>query len=115
MTNDQMKSVHDDIAYMRCIPKMVVAAPMNEQELRNMMYTASQEGAGPFTIRYPRGEGVGVSMPERGEILQIGKGRGADNSAQQQRSGCFRYQIVLPVLSLHQYGGVSSCCYIPAG
>jgi 1-deoxy-D-xylulose-5-phosphate synthase len=51
-----------DLAYMRCIPNMVVAAPMNEQELRNLMYTAQlPENAGPFSIRYPRGEGV---MPQ---------------------------------------------------
>jgi 1-deoxy-D-xylulose-5-phosphate synthase len=65
-----------DIAYMRCIPHMIVAAPMNEQELRNMMYTAqlpTQEL--PFSIRYPRGEGV---MPQWQTPLQeqeIGKGR----------------------------------------
>ncbi|MCB2376317.1 1-deoxy-D-xylulose-5-phosphate synthase [Hymenobacter sp. BT635] len=50
-----------DIAYMRCIPNMVVAAPMNEEELRNLMYTAQLPDMGPFSIRYPRGEGV---MPE---------------------------------------------------
>jgi 1-deoxy-D-xylulose-5-phosphate synthase len=48
-----------DIAYMRCIPNMVIAAPMNEQELRNMMYTAQlDENKMPYVIRYPRGEGV---------------------------------------------------------
>jgi 1-deoxy-D-xylulose-5-phosphate synthase len=65
-----------DIAYMRCIPNIVVAAPMNEQELRNLMYTAQlPENAGPFSIRYPRGEGV---MPEWRTALQrvaIGTGR----------------------------------------
>lgn len=65
-----------DIAYMRCIPNIVVAAPMNEQELRNLMYTAQlPENAGPFSIRYPRGEGV---MPEWRTPLQrvaIGTGR----------------------------------------
>jgi len=46
-----------DIAYMRCIPNMVIAAPMNEQELRNMMYTAQlDENKMPYVIRYPRGE-----------------------------------------------------------
>jgi 1-deoxy-D-xylulose-5-phosphate synthase len=49
-----------DIAYMRCIPNMVVSAPMNEEELRNLMYTAQQENMGPFSIRYPRGNGVMV-------------------------------------------------------
>lgn len=65
-----------DLAYMRCIPNVVVAAPMNEQELRNLMYTAQlPENAGPFSIRYPRGEGV---MPEWRTPLQrlaIGTGR----------------------------------------
>ena len=63
-----------DVAYMRCIPNMVIAAPMNEEELRNMMYTAT-ENKGPFTIRYPRGEGV---MPEWRlpmQLQQIGTGR----------------------------------------
>jgi 1-deoxy-D-xylulose-5-phosphate synthase len=65
-----------DIAYMRCVPNMIVAAPMNEAELRNMMYTAQLETHQlPISIRYPRGEGV---MPEwRTEMkeIQIGKGR----------------------------------------
>ncbi|MBK8088359.1 MAG: 1-deoxy-D-xylulose-5-phosphate synthase [Chitinophagaceae bacterium] len=65
-----------DIAYMRCIPNMIVAAPMNEAELRNMMYTAQLDSHQlPITIRYPRGEGV---MPEwRNEMkeMEIGKGR----------------------------------------
>ncbi|WP_151087100.1 1-deoxy-D-xylulose-5-phosphate synthase [Hymenobacter baengnokdamensis] len=65
-----------DLAYLRCIPNIVVSAPMNEQELRNLMYTAQlPENAGPFSIRYPRGEGV---MPEWRTPLQrvaIGTGR----------------------------------------
>jgi 1-deoxy-D-xylulose-5-phosphate synthase len=65
-----------DLAYMRCIPNIVVSAPMNEQELRNLMYTATlPENAGPFSIRYPRGEGV---MPQWRTPLQrvaIGTGR----------------------------------------
>ncbi|MFN5333995.1 MAG: 1-deoxy-D-xylulose-5-phosphate synthase [Bacteroidota bacterium] len=65
-----------DIAYMRCIPNMIVAAPMNEAELRNMMYTAQLDSHQlPIAIRYPRGEGV---MPEwRTEMreIQIGSGR----------------------------------------
>jgi len=63
-----------DIAYMRCIPNMVVSAPMNESELRNLMYTASLPDQGPFTIRYPRGQGV---MPEwRTPLKQIEVGTG---------------------------------------
>jgi 1-deoxy-D-xylulose-5-phosphate synthase len=65
-----------DMAYLRCIPNMVVSAPMNEQELRNLMYTAQlPENAGPFSIRYPRGEGV---MPVWRTPLQrvaVGTGR----------------------------------------
>ena len=64
-----------DIAYMRCIPKMTIAAPMNEQELRNLMYTASQDNMGPFTIRYPRGNGVMVDWKTPLEILPVGVGR----------------------------------------
>lgn len=63
-----------DIAFMRCIPHMVVAAPLNEEELRNMMFTASEYN-GPFSIRYPRGNGV---MPEWRTPLtkmEIGKGQ----------------------------------------
>lgn len=64
-----------DIAYMRCIPNMIVAAPMNEQELRNMMYTAQLRKEGAFTIRYPRGEGVMPEWRTQFERLEIGKGR----------------------------------------
>lgn len=64
-----------DIAYMRCIPNMVVSAPMNEQELRNLMFTAQLEGAGPFTIRYPRGEGVMPNWKTPFEKIEIGQGR----------------------------------------
>ena len=68
-----------DIAYMRCIPNMIVAAPMNEQELRNMMYTAqseeTQSGSRAFTIRYPRGQGVMPDWRTPFEKLTIGKGR----------------------------------------
>ncbi|MCS7074821.1 MAG: 1-deoxy-D-xylulose-5-phosphate synthase, partial [Bacteroidia bacterium] len=63
-----------DLAYMRCIPNMVVSAPMNEQELRNLMFTASQFN-GPFVIRYPRGEGVMIEWQTPFESLPIGKGR----------------------------------------
>lgn len=64
-----------DISYMRCIPNLIVSAPMNEQELRNLMYTAQLEGKGPFAIRYPRGKGVMVDWKTPFEELQIGKGR----------------------------------------
>lgn len=65
-----------DIAYMRCIPNMVVSAPMNEKELRNLMYTAQLESTKlPFVIRYPRGEGVMTEWKTPFEEIKIGKGR----------------------------------------
>ncbi|MBY0543666.1 MAG: 1-deoxy-D-xylulose-5-phosphate synthase [Sphingobacteriaceae bacterium] len=64
-----------DIAYMRSIPNMIVASPMNEEELRNLMYTAQQENMGPFTIRYPRGNGVMPDWKRPFKALAIGKGR----------------------------------------
>lgn len=62
-----------DIAYMRSIPNITVAAPMNEEELRNMMYTAQLDGMGPFSIRYPRGNGVMVDWRKPFKKLEIGK------------------------------------------
>lgn len=65
-----------DIAYFRCIPNMIVSAPMNEEELRNLMYTAQlDETQGPFSIRYPRGNGVMVEWKTPFKKLEIGKGR----------------------------------------
>lgn len=64
-----------DLAYMRCIPNMVVSAPMNEQELRNLMYTAQLKNKGPFTIRYPRGNGVMTDWKTPFEEISVGKGR----------------------------------------
>jgi 1-deoxy-D-xylulose-5-phosphate synthase len=64
-----------DIPYMRCIPNMIIAAPMNEVELRNMMYTAQlDENQLPFVIRYPRGEGVMPDWIKPFEKMEIGKG-----------------------------------------
>ena len=62
-----------DIAYMRTIPNITVTAPMNEEELRNMMYTAQLDGMGPFSIRYPRGNGVMVDWRKPFKKLEIGK------------------------------------------
>jgi 1-deoxy-D-xylulose-5-phosphate synthase len=65
-----------DIAYMRCIPNMIISAPMNERELRNLMYTAQlATTVSPFVIRYPRGEGVMPEWKTPFEPLEIGKGR----------------------------------------
>lgn len=64
-----------DMAFMRCIPNMTVAAPMNEEELRNLMYTAQQDNMGPFVIRYPRGQGVMVDWRRPLKAIEVGKGR----------------------------------------
>ena len=65
-----------DIAYMRCVPNMIVSAPMNESELRNLMYTAQLESTQqPFVIRYPRGEGVMPEWRTPFQEIKIGKGR----------------------------------------
>jgi len=64
-----------DLAYLRCIPNIIVASPMNEEDLRNMMYTAQQEGMGPFAIRYPKGRGVMPKWKTPMVSLEIGKGR----------------------------------------
>ncbi len=63
-----------DIAYFRCIPNLVIAAPMNEEELRNMMYSASEHGA-PYSIRYPRGQGVMPEWQTPLEKIPTGQGR----------------------------------------
>lgn len=65
-----------DIPFFRCIPNMVISSPMNEQELRNLMYTSQLDSVKyPFVIRYPRGEGVMPEWRTKMEEIQIGKGR----------------------------------------
>ena len=65
-----------DIAYMRCVPNMVVSAPMNESELRNLLYTAQLDSNEyPFVIRYPRGEGVMPQWKTPMQEIPVGKGR----------------------------------------
>ncbi len=65
-----------DIAYMRCVPNMIVSAPMNEAELRNLMYTAQLDSTkNPFVIRYPRGEGVMPEWKTEMKEIKIGTGR----------------------------------------
>ncbi|MEO9965606.1 MAG: 1-deoxy-D-xylulose-5-phosphate synthase [Reichenbachiella sp.] len=64
-----------DLSYFRCIPNMVVSAPMNEWELRNLMYTAQLPDQGPFSIRYPRGNGVLPDWKSAFEEIEVGKGR----------------------------------------
>lgn len=64
-----------DIAYLACLPGFVVMAAADEAELVHMVATAAAYDDGPIAFRFPRGEGVGVDMPERGEPLAIGRGR----------------------------------------
>jgi 1-deoxy-D-xylulose-5-phosphate synthase len=69
-----------DLAYFRCIPNMIVSAPMNEEELRNLMYTAQlPETNAPFSIRYPRGNGAMVDWKKSFQKITIGKGRRIQN------------------------------------
>jgi len=64
-----------DLAYLGCLPGFVIMAPSDEGELMHMVATAAAYDDGPSAFRYPRGEGLGVDLPERGDILEIGKGR----------------------------------------
>ena len=64
-----------DVAYLACLPNMVIMGPADELELMHMVRTAASLDDRPSAFRYPRGEGVGLELPARGDILQIGKGR----------------------------------------
>ena len=64
-----------DLAYLCCLPNMTVMAAADEAELVHMVATLHAHDGGPSALRYPRGEGVGIELPERGEALPIGKGR----------------------------------------
>jgi 1-deoxy-D-xylulose-5-phosphate synthase len=64
-----------DVTYLATLPNLVVMAAADEAELVHMVHTAAQYDAGPIAFRYPRGNGVGVAMPETPELLEIGKGR----------------------------------------
>ncbi len=64
-----------DLAYFRAIPNMTVSAPMDEEELRNLMYSAQLGGKGPFSIRYPRGSGIMVDWKTPFKEIPVGKGR----------------------------------------
>ncbi len=63
-----------DIAYLRCLPNIVLMAPRDEAMLVHMLHTALAHDAGPVALRYPRGEGVGVALPKRPELIEIGTG-----------------------------------------
>ena len=64
-----------DVAYLSCLPNMVIMCPSDEAELLHMVATAAAHDDGPSAVRYPRGEGVGVDLPDTGEIVPIGRGR----------------------------------------
>jgi len=64
-----------DLAYLSCLPNMTVMAAADEAELKHMVATCAAHNSGPIALRYPRGEGVGIEMPEHGQPLPIGKGR----------------------------------------
>lgn len=64
-----------DIAYFRCIPNMIVSAPMNEEELRDLMFTSQEKNHGPFSIRYPRGKGVMPKWKTPFKSIEVGTGR----------------------------------------
>ncbi len=64
-----------DLAFLRCIPNLIISAPMDEVELRNLMYTAQLPNKGPFTIRYPGGNGFNFNWRQPFEEIEVGKGR----------------------------------------
>lgn len=64
-----------DIAYLACLPNFVLMAAADEAELTHMVATAVAHDSGPIALRYPRGEGTGIAIPEEGDVLEIGKGR----------------------------------------
>lgn len=70
-----------DISYMRCIPNLIVSSPMNEEELRNLMFTAQEENHGAFVIRYPRGKGVLPNWKTPFKSIKIGTGRKVKNGS----------------------------------
>jgi len=71
-----------DLAYLRCIPNMTIFAPMNEVELRDMMFTAQLGLDGPIAIRYPRGRGVTLKWQIPFSIIKIGKGKVIKNGSE---------------------------------
>lgn len=64
-----------DTAYLACLPNMVLMAAADEADMKHMVTTMAAYNDGPIALRYPRGEGLGVEMPEKGEVLPIGRGR----------------------------------------
>jgi len=70
-----------DMAFLRCIPNLIIFSPMNEMELRNIMYTAQLGLDGPIAIRYPRGRGVTIDWKNDLESIEIGTGRSLKNGS----------------------------------
>ena len=64
-----------DLSYFRCVPNITIASPLNEHDLRNLMFTAQHSNVGPFIIRYPRGKGVLTQWKNEMQLIPIGKGR----------------------------------------
>lgn len=64
-----------DLAFLRCVPNVILSAPMDEIELRNLMFTAAKTEDGPFVIRYPRGRALHANWKQRFETIEIGSGR----------------------------------------
>lgn len=64
-----------DLAFLSCLPNMVIMCPSDEAELMHMVATAAAYDDGPCAVRYPRGEGVGCALPDAGTVLALGKGR----------------------------------------
>jgi 1-deoxy-D-xylulose-5-phosphate synthase len=64
-----------DVTYLASLPNMVVMAAADEADLMHMIATAAAHNSGPSAVRYPRGEGIGVTLPDQGDVLEIGKGR----------------------------------------
>ncbi|HET9103269.1 MAG TPA: 1-deoxy-D-xylulose-5-phosphate synthase [Solirubrobacteraceae bacterium] len=89
-----------DIAYLRCLPNIVLMAPRDEAQLVHMLHTALAHEDGPVALRYPRGEGVGVPLPARPEVIEIGTGeilreagagRGAESGSPEGRVALLGY------------------------
>lgn len=77
-----------DLNYLCCLPNMVVMAPSDEIELLHATATACEYDAGPIAFRYPRGSGIGLDLPEKGDVLEIGKGRIVRESRQAPGTRC---------------------------
>jgi 1-deoxy-D-xylulose-5-phosphate synthase len=86
-----------DIAYLRCLPNIVLMAPRNEAMLVHMLHTALVYDDGPVALRYPRGEGLGVPLPRRPEAIEIGTGeilREADGASGDTGAGGVRVALL---------------------